>query len=198
MPKKSANPSPGCASVQAEAHLIERIGIGCTHSFEDLYRRYSGPLYSYAFQTLNSRQDAEESLQDAFVRIWETAPRYNAGKSHPYTWAMIILRGTCINILRKRNAKRRAKSVELRSVHEPTVHPDQTFASLHLSETTKQVNRALETLPEADRRCLELAVFGQISQQKISSQLNLPLGTVKTRIRRSLGKIRNLLKSHDA
>lgn len=198
MPNQSANPSPRCASVQAEARLIERIGKGCTQSFEELYRRYSGPLYSYAYQSLSSRQDAEESLQDTFVRIWEIASQYQEKRAHPFTWAMIILRGTCVDLLRKRNAKRRAKSVELRAVDEPTIDPEQTFASLHLAETTEQVSRALATLPEADRRCLELAVFGQISQQKISYQLNLPLGTVKTRIRRSLSKIRNLLKSHDA
>ena len=110
----------------------------------------------------------------------------------------MILRGNCIDIIRKKNAKRRARSVELKSIHEPTIDAEKTFASLHLAETTEQVNRALETLPEADRECLELAVFGQISQNKISHQLNLPLGTVKTRIRRSLSKIRHLLKSHDA
>ena len=198
MPKKSDNPSPRCASAQAEAHLIERIGKGCSRSFEELYRRYSGPLYSYAYQSLNSSQDAEESLQDTFVRVWDRASKYKVEKAHPFTWVMMILRGNCIDILRKRNAKRRAKSVELKAVHEPSIDAEQTFASLHLAETTEQVTRALDTLPEGDRQCLELAVFGQVSQSTISHQLKLPLGTVKTRIRRSLSKIRHLLQSHDA
>lgn len=198
MPKKSANPSPRCASAHAEARLIERVGKGCDRSFEELYRRYSGPLYSYAYQSLNSSQDAEESLQDAFVRVWDKASQYEMERALPFTWVMMILRGICIDTLRKRNAKRRAKSVELRAVHEPSIASEQTFASLHLAETTEQVTRALATLQKSDRLCLELAVFGQISQDKISRQLNIPLGTVKTRIRRSLSKIRHLLKSHDA
>ena len=198
MPKKSDNPSSRCASAQAEAHLIERIGKGCSRSFEELYRRYSGPLYSYALQSLGSSQDAEESIQDTFVRVWDKASQYRMEKSHPFTWIMMILRGNCIDLLRKRNAKRRGHSVELQAYHEPSIDAEKTFASLHLAETTEQVTRALDTLPEADRQCLELAVFGQISQNKISRQLNLPLGTVKTRIRRSLSKIRHLLNSHDA
>ena len=116
MPKRSDNPSSRCASAQAEAHLIERIGKGCTRSFEELYRRYSGPLYSYALQSLNSTQDAEESIQDTFIRVWDKASQYRTEKAHPFTWIMMILRGNCIDILRKRNAKRRGQSVNFKAI----------------------------------------------------------------------------------
>jgi len=109
----------------------------------------------------------------------------------------MLIRGGCLDRLRQRKAKKRGRSVEFTALHEPSIDAEKTLSSLHFAETTKQVTRALSTLPECDRRCLELAVFGQLSQERIASKLNTPLGTVKTRVRRSLQKIRILLQGHD-
>ncbi len=182
----------------SEVRLLERIGRGNSQAFEELYQLYAGPLFSYARKSLATREDAEESLQDTFVKIWDRAHTYDEKLAAPFTWTMMILRGICMDKHRRLNAKRRGKSVELTAAPEPRVSAERTLESLHFAETAAQVSRALESLSQCDRECLELAVFGQISQEKIANQLNAPLGTVKTRIRRSLQKIRTLLKSHDA
>jgi len=192
----SGTVSGDSGSVCAEVRLIERVGRGNSYAFKELYQLYATPLFSYACQSLESREDAEEVLQDTFTRIWEKSHTYDSTRAKPFTWAVMILRGLCMDRLRRNGAKRRAKSVALSVAPEPFTNS--SLDRLHFAETASQVTEALAQLPEGDRQCLELAVFGELSQRTIARQLNAPLGTVKTRIRRSLQTIRQLLQTHDA
>ena len=87
------------ASIEAE--LIRRIGAGERSAFDELYARYSRPLFSYAFKFLKDRMIAEEVLQDAFVKIWRTAARYNPKLSRPFSWAVLVTKRLCIDRLRR-------------------------------------------------------------------------------------------------
>ena len=82
--------------------LLRRIGEGQRAALQELYHLYSKPLYSYALKILGNQQDAEEVVQDAFVRYWKKAAKYDRSRSKPFAWAVMILRGICFDRLRQR------------------------------------------------------------------------------------------------
>ena len=180
----------------SESALLGRIGAGDKTALQELYHLYSKPMYSYAFKVLGNEQDAEEVVQDAFVRYWKTAAKYDPSRSKPYTWAVLILRGICFDRLRQRN----------KLSHPPTIPdsekslaklPDRSIESLAFRETAQQVRSALSLLEPEEKSCVELAVFGEFSHSGIAEKLGRPLGTVKSQIRRGMTKLRHLLRADD-
>lgn len=179
-----------------ERALLERIGRRDTRALDQLYRCYAAPLFSYAYKMLSDRGDAEEVLQDTFVRIWRKAAQYDGKRSKPFTWSVMIIRGLALDRLRSRNKKSAIRSVPLDAVEEPHSSHDASLEHLFFSEASRKVQQALQTLPEAERRCLELVVFSEISHSQIAQQTQQPLGTVKARIRRGMAKLRIALERH--
>lgn len=180
--------------LEAEIELLKRIGQGDRLSFEELYDRFSGPLFSAAYRVLNNQVTVEEVLQDVFLQIWEKAPLYNPAIGKPLTWAMTLTRNKAIDRLRsmqrrirlQENAQREAENLE-------RFDDRSSFDAVASTETCKLVREAMEKLSQDQRQVIELAFFSSMTHTEIAEHLSVPLGTIKTRIRRGLMKLRDVI-----
>jgi RNA polymerase sigma-70 factor (ECF subfamily) len=180
--------------LEAEIELLKKIGQGDRESFGELYDRFSGPLFSAAYRVLNSQVAAEEVLQDVFIQIWEKAQLYNPAIGKPLTWAVTLTRNKAIDRLRsmqrrnrlQENAQREAENFE-------RFDGQSSFDAVALTETCKLVREAMEKLSQDQRQVIELAFFSSMTHTEIAERLSVPLGTIKTRIRRGLMKLRELI-----
>ena len=136
-------------------------------------------------------QDAEDLLQEVFVQIWHQADRYDEERGSPEAWIMNITRSRAIDKLRSK--RRMEKSFVLTDDPARAESTENVESSASESETKLTMNSALANLPEGQRRVLELAYFDGLSQTEIADRLKEPLGTVKTRMRSGIHRLRNLL-----
>lgn len=177
-----------------ELNLLAAIAAGDRGAFRRLYACYSAPLFSLALRLLGDAGAAEEALQDTFVKIWRHAAGYDAHQSLPFTWAVTILRRTCIDQLRRHHRRPAAL---------PLPDDDTAPAGFSTPETARQAaegresaDRLLATLaaiPPPRRNALELALFSTLTHAEIAARLAQPVGTVKTWIRRGLLDLRHSL-----
>jgi RNA polymerase sigma-70 factor (ECF subfamily) len=189
-------PHPENEAVVEEACLLAQAGVGDREAFRALYARYSAPLFSLAVRIMGDVGEAEEALQDAFVKIWRNAASFDSRRSRPFTWAVTILRRTCFDRLRKRRRL-------------PTTTPlpdddgmpagyssgDPVRKETEVREDSERVRGALEDAPANQRRALELALFSGMTQSEIAQRLEQPVGTVKSWIRRGLLDLRSNLNN---
>ncbi len=178
-------------SSEEDRRLLTQVAEGDRAAFRELYARYSAPLFALAIRMVGNVEQAEELLQDAFVKLWRTAPDYDARKSRPFTWAVTLVRRTCIDHLRKRG--RVAAMVELPTIggaEATAIAADSPRQVAAAHEDADRVRRALGALPDAQRVALELALFSGLSHSEIARQLGEPVGTVKSWIRRGLLELR--------
>jgi len=136
-------------------------------------------------------QDAEDLLQEVFVQVWHQADRYNEARGSPEAWIMNITRSRAIDKLR--SIRRMEKSFVLTDDPARAESTENVESSASESETKLTMNSALANLPEGQRRVLELAYFDGLSQTEIAARLKEPLGTVKTRMRSGIQRLRDLL-----
>lgn len=177
-----------------DARLLGAISQGDHASLNRLYERRAGALFSMLVRMLNNDGEAEESLQDTFVRIWHRAATFDPARSAPFTWMVMIARGIALSRLRSRGTTLQAQSAyetEVASLEiehiDPSWHPPD-------SELNTACTNALRTLPDEQRRALELAFFRGWTHGEIAESTGEPLGTIKARIRRGLLSLRELLK----
>ena len=184
------------ADIIEESYLLARAGGGDREAFRLLYGRFSAPLFSLALRIVGDRGEAEEMMQDAFVKIWRNAASYDARKSRPFTWAVTIMRRTCFDHLRKR---RRIPVTTSLAADAGTASGLQTGENLRESieaaEDSGHLRRALADLPAGQRSALELALFSDKTHAEIASSLGQPIGTVKSWIRRGLVDLHTTLSS---
>jgi RNA polymerase sigma-70 factor, ECF subfamily len=180
--------------LEAEIELLSRVGRGDRGSFEELYDRLSGVLFSVAYRVLNNEAAAEDVLQDVFVQIWEKAPLYNPAIGKPLTWALTLTRNKAIDRLRSTQRRSRLQErVQQESEVFEQFDARSSFEAFASAEASKLVREAMEKLSPDQRRVIELAFFSSMTQTEIAELLNLPLGTVKARIRRGMMKLRELI-----
>jgi RNA polymerase sigma-70 factor, ECF subfamily len=176
--------------------LLFLIGSGDHFAFETLYQLWSPILLGIAFRMLGNRSEAEEAMQDSFVKIWHRAADYDPKKSKPFVWSFTLLRSICIDRLRFGSRRKRANQ-QISSICE-TDFAEPISNDLILSRDTMQaVRKAMDALPLDECRCLELAVFLEYTHSEISEQLGTPLGTVKNRLRRALEKLKKSLADYE-
>lgn len=186
--------NPENEAVIEEACLLAQAGVGDRDAFRDLYARYSAPLFSLAVRFVGDFGEAEEVLQDAFVKIWRNAASFDSRKSRPFTWAVTILRRTCIDHLRRH--RRLPMTTPLAA--EGSAPVGYSSAETVRSETqgredSERVHGALAAVPLAQRQALELALFSGLTQAEIAQRLEQPIGTVKSWIRRGMLELRTNL-----
>jgi RNA polymerase sigma-70 factor (ECF subfamily) len=180
--------------LEAEIELLKRIGQGDRRSFEELYDRFSGPLFATAYRVLNNQVAAEEALQDVFIQIWEKAPLYNPAIGKPLTWAVTLTRNKAIDRLRSTQRRTRLQENAQREAENFERFDDKSSFDVVVSaETCKSVRKAMENLSQDQRQVIELAFFSSMTHTEIAEHLNMPLGTIKTRIRRGLTKLREVI-----
>jgi len=185
---------PGIASIRRVPHaeltdgdLIERVGDGDRDAFEELYRRYTRPVLGLALRRLGDRGRAEDALQEAFAAIWRSASSYDPARGQGGAWLYTIARNAIVDGVRKRPEP----PMDAPEEPSPDGGPDEHAEASWL---TWRVHSAIELLPEHERSVIELAYWGGLSQSEISTFLDVPLGTVKTRTRSALARLADLLE----
>jgi RNA polymerase sigma-70 factor (ECF subfamily) len=179
--------------------LIARLAAGDRAALDLLYDRYAGPVYALVLRIIADRQAAEDLLQEVFLRVWQRAATYQANRGRPLTWVLGIAHNLAIDEVRRR--RRRPQGVEERD--DATV--DNLLAAMPSEEPgpaeqawerlcRAQISAALQQLPPAQRAIIELAYFEGYTQSQMAERLGEPLGTVKTRLRLGMQKLRDLLQ----
>ncbi len=191
---------PGGADIRPEPDgaLVARLGRGDEAALGALYDRYGRTLYALAYRILGDRDDAEEVVMDAFAQAWRGAAGYAAERGSVAAWLVVLARSRALDRVRAR--ARQVRAVDRAAEAEPEgapamgrIGPDTAWAAEH-GERRKRVLAALATLPEPQRRCIELAYYDGLTQTEIAARLQEPLGTVKTRMRLGMIKLRELLQ----
>lgn len=175
-----------------DAALLQEAGIGDREAFRFLYRRISKALYSVAFKVTGNEADADELMQETFLELWKQAPKYDAKVAQPLTYASRIIRNRAIDRIRMKTRHGRIASESREDIVESTQSKPfaGAFEKLRSSEMAQVVRKAFDVLSEDQRQVLHLAYFGGLSQSEIAERESEALGTVKSRIRRGLEKLR--------
>jgi RNA polymerase sigma-70 factor (ECF subfamily) len=184
------------AGAEAELCLMQRLANRDSNAVAEVYAQYGAMIFSYALRTLGNRQDAEEILQDTFVRLWEKAAQYNPELGRPFTWVFMVARGLCQDRLRQIGRRQRKHQAAAPTIEASLDSSNHSWPTIFSHDELRHVVAALQLLPELDRRAVEMAVFLECTGMEIADQTREPLGTVKTRVRRGLAKLRQLLKNH--
>lgn len=178
--------------------LVQRVVEGDLRAFELLYDRYARPVFSLAFRMLGDPGEAEELLQETFVRLWQQAGRYDARRGSFGSWLMSIAHNLAVDALRQRSRRpQRADFVDLATL--PLQDIDERATALEAAEVSElrdRVRRALAQLPEPQRQAIELAYFAGLTHSEIAAVLGEPIGTIKTRLRLAMQKLQVLLRDH--
>lgn len=177
----------------ADEELISLVGEGDAEAFALLYDRHSRAGYSLAYRMMGEKQAAEDLAQDAFLKVWRGAGSYRADRGSVRTWILSIVHNRGIDQLRSRASRRRTQDRVEASA--PRSQPSEAFAETWRNSQRDQVREALGTLPPEQLKILELAYFSGYTHVEIAELLDLPLGTVKGRMRLGLKKIREYFDS---
>ncbi len=153
---------------------------------ELLYDCFSSTVYGVIGQMIGFGESAEDALQEVFVKIWKSAPAYSAKKGRVYTWILNITRNHCIDILRSKGHREEGQTTSL-AVEKVNRSYEWDSAILGLNELIKK-------LPEDQYRLIRMAYFEGYTQREIADKLDIPIGTVKSRIRLAIKKLRKLLE----
>ena len=158
-----------------------------------LYDRHSRTAYSLAYRMMGNRPAAEDLVQEAFLQVWRPAGSYRVERGSVRTWILSILNNRGIDMLRSSASRRRTQDrVEAQT---PSSQSSEAFAETWRNSQREQVREALRGLPPEQLKVLELAYFSGYTHKEIAELLDLPLGTVKGRMRLGLKKIREYFDS---
>lgn len=169
--------------------LLRAAAKGDASAVLALYDRHGAALFALALRVLGNRDEAEEVLQDGFVKIWQEAATYDPERAGFRAWACTLVRNRALDVLRRRGTA--ARNLE-KSAEAPVAAtgPD---AAAGASEDAARIRAALVELPDAQRTALELAYFEGLTHVEIAARTSAPLGTVKTRILDGLRKLKSAL-----
>jgi len=173
--------------------LMHRVADGDEGAVAELYDRFGSLVYKVARQLLPSRAEAEDAVQEVFIRLWQTADRYDPRRAKLVTWVMLIARRHLIDRLR-RNAVRgtpgtfQADAPDTHSDHRPEKRPQEDERNVSLMQRVAE-------LPELQRVVIERAYLQGFTLREVSEQLEAPLGTVKSALSRGLARLRERAKA---
>jgi RNA polymerase sigma-70 factor (ECF subfamily) len=175
--------------------LIDRVATGDQAALKSLYEKTSSKLYGLAVRIVGNREWAEDVLQEAYLTIWRVAGDYRAALSPPMAWLGLILRSRALDFLRRRAADRTHLTQELDETLSDTLQGDapDPMNTTQASEQAWALHQCLERLEKRQREVVSLAYLRDLSHGELSAQLKLPLGTVKTWIRRGLEQLRGCM-----
>lgn len=192
-PVKQSVPLESLRDEELLAYVVQRqeaaLGI--------LYDRYVRLVYTVALRITGDRQTAEEVVQDVFQNVWQTATGFQPGAGSFSSWLLGITRHRAIDVTRSKRERARGREQALDNVfsaHAEDAQPEREVSQLVLREAVRE---ALQALPENQRQPIELAYYGGMTRVEIANTLGEPIGTVKTRLRLGLSKLRDLLRPFD-
>ena len=193
----SASPAgpEGSDAAASDLDLVDRISRGEAAALDVLYERYSSPVYSLVWKILQNPEEAEDVALEVFWQVWRQADRYDASRGAPPAWIFTVARSRAIDRLRARS-RREDRTI---SFDDPAANldpldeeaaPDQVVS---FRQTRDAVRAAMTKLPAVQRESVELAFFRGLTHVEIAEKLGQPLGTIKTRIRQGLIRLKKTL-----
>jgi RNA polymerase sigma-70 factor (ECF subfamily) len=177
-----------------DIELLKAIAAKDEAALAMLYDRYRVILFGLLMRILNSREEAEDVLQETFLQVWRKAADFDQNRGRPFTWLVTLARSRGIDRLRTLSARERLAEAGARETSEQT---SDAATDAFKSEQRGLVTNALAQLPDDQKRPIMLAYFGGLTQSEIATRLGAPLGTVKTRMRTGLMKLREMLAGKD-
>ncbi len=188
-PEYRSRVKPESAQV-SDVELLHAVARGDEVALARLYDGYREILFGLLVRILNSREEAEDVLQEVFVQVWKRASDFDEARGRPFTWLVTLARSRAIDRLRSLGSRQRVVQNAAREIIEET---SDAIEDAIRAEEAKVVRQALQEIPEEQRRVLELAYFEGLTQSEVARRLEAPLGTVKTRMRSGMIKLRELL-----
>lgn len=173
-----------------ELELVSLLKSRDRQAYSYLYDNYAGALYGLIMKVLNNEETAKDVLQEVFVKIWRSIDSYDADKGRLYTWMLNIARNSAIDVLRSLRFNQEKKTSGL----EHDVYNNESNLSNVIKTDQMGLKKLVNDLKDEHREIIDLAYFKGYTQQEISEELNIPLGTVKTRSRNALIQLKNLMK----
>ena len=177
----------------SDEHLLRLISDGSEVALSVLYRRYKDRIYSLSWRILFDQSGVEETVQDVFVKIWQRAGDFTTTKGSVGSWVIAIAHHTAIDALRHREHRATIR-LEDGELEQKAISQDHSGQMLERAD----IERALLNLEVSDRKLIEASYFEGLTQTQIASRENIPLGTVKTRMRNIFTQLRLALKDNHA
>ena len=175
---------------ESDVLLLKAIAARDELALAQLYDRYDRILFGLLMRILNNREEAEDVLQEVFLQVWRKAADFDESRGRPFTWLVTLARSRGIDRLRTLASRERVAEAGAREVSEEI--SDAATDALK-SEQRGLVSDALAKLPDEQKRTIMLAYFDGLTQSEIATRLGAPLGTVKTRMRTGMIRLRELL-----
>ena len=173
---------------EPDYRLMRRVAIGEEDAIAELYDRFGALVFKLSIQFLSNNAEAEDAVQEVFIRLWKTADRFDPRKAKLVTWVMLITRRHLIDRLRRKTA--RPKPQELGEHHNVSATDEPNTSNVLLDERNAALWQALQALPEMQRTVIERAYFQGFTLREVSLQMDTPLGTVKSALSRGLLRLR--------
>jgi RNA polymerase sigma factor (sigma-70 family) len=175
--------------------LLDRVALADESALRELYDLTSSKLYGVAVRVVSKREWAEDVLQEAYLNIWRIAQDYKATLSPPMAWMGLVVRSRGLDFLRRRASERVDRMQELDDMISDTVAGDypNPMDTTQASEQAWALHQCLKQLEQQQREVVSLAYLRDLSHSELAGQLKLPLGTVKTWIRRGLEQLRGCM-----
>ncbi|MEL7833762.1 sigma-70 family RNA polymerase sigma factor [Fodinibius sp. Rm-B-1B1-1] len=174
---------------------MNRLQNGDKDALRLLYRKYNRILFSMIASILKNREEAEDCLQEVFTQLWEKAEQFDASRGKVYSFLVTMARNKAIDRTRSRAYKNSKK--EDHTISDFTLTPESNknnpYEDLEMEERASVVRKALQKLSDKEQKVLQVAYFQGLSQSQIASKLDIPLGTVKYRMRQGMIKLRENL-----
>lgn len=176
--------------------LLERIQRHDEQAFSKLYDRYASLLYTLTLRIVSTAEEAEDVLQEVFLQVWNKSSSYMKERGTVYSWVVTLTRNKAIDRVRSKRYKQQSKEVRLDEAQ--SVMETQTIMNPHqtvvLKEYQEIVTAATKKLSNIEAKILELSYYGGYSQAEIAKMLKMPLGTVKTKMRQGMIKLRQAVR----
>ncbi len=176
--------------------LMARIEARDADALAELYDRHAARLLGLARRVLGDGGEAEEVLQEVFLFVWRSAGAFDPGRGQVLTWLLIVTRSRAIDRLRARRGASRPEIRSLEEIADPPASGEDVEAASAGRQWQTLCRSAVRELPDDQRRALELAYFEGLTHQEIAERTSTPLGTVKTRVRLGLMKLRERLRPY--
>lgn len=169
--------------------LMRRVAANNQQAAEELYDRFAPLVFRLAFQAMPTRADAEDAVQEVFVRLWRTADRYDPKRAALVTWVMLISRRHLVDRLRRTRARVKATVLDEKQAESIGVAQPES-AGMERDERFQELMGRVNKLPELQRTVVLRAYLGGQTLRQIGEELNTPLGTIKSALSRALVRLR--------
>ena len=186
------------AIAPSDSQLMQSIAAGDESAFETLYERYASTLYAICLRVLRREADAAEVLSEVFLEVWEKAAKYDPQRPSARGFLVTLTRCRSIDRIRALNSNSNHHIQLTIGWGASSRHPEpaEPHHRMVLEEESSMLRQAIGNLSSTQQRVLQMAYFDGLTHHQIADQLDMPLGTVKTAIRRAISLLRNLLLGH--